>query len=72
MGSLFNRLVRAGMRHGFKRGLGGGSQVWLAVGAVALGARLLQRMASPGKPVIVTERLTPGQALIIRHLRPGE
>jgi len=72
MGSLLDRLVRAGMRRGFKRGLVGGNQVWLAVGAVALGARLLQRMASPGRGVTVTERLSPGQALIIRHLQPGE
>jgi hypothetical protein len=72
MGMLFDRLVRAGMRRGFKRGLVGGNQVWLAVGAVALGARLLRRMAAPGKGVTVIERLSPGQALIIRHLQPGE
>ena len=72
MGALFDRLVKAGMRHGFRRGVVGGSQVWLAVGAVALGARLLKRMAGPGKPVVVTERLAPGQTLVIRHLRPGE
>jgi len=72
MARLVDRAVRAGMRHGWRRGLVGGSQVWLAVGAAALGVRVLQRLASPGKPVIVTERLEPGESIVVRHLLPGE
>jgi hypothetical protein len=69
---LVDRAVRAGLRHGWRRGLVGGSQVWLAVGAAALGVRVLQRIASPGKPVVVTERLEPGETIVVRHLLPGE
>jgi hypothetical protein len=71
VGGLFDRAVRAGIRHGWRRGLIGGSQAWLAVGAAALGVRVLQRLAA-GKPVIVTERLDPGESIIVRHLLPGE
>jgi hypothetical protein len=56
------------MRLGLRRGLGDGSRVWLTVGAAALLVRLFQRMASPGKPVVVTEDLQPGETLVIRHL----
>jgi hypothetical protein len=71
-GGLTDRVVRYGLRAGWRKGLGDGSQVWLAVGAVAAAVRLLQRMAGPGKPVVVTERLAPGESLVIRHLPPGE
>jgi len=72
VGRIFDRAVRAGLRHGWRRGLVGGSQAWLAVGAAALGVRVLQRLASPGKPVVVTERLEPGETIVVRHLLPGE
>ena len=71
MGGVFDRLVKAAMRHGWRRGVMGGSQAWMALGAAALGLRVIRRMASP-KPVVITERLTPGRALVIRHLRRGE
>jgi hypothetical protein len=69
---LLDRIVRAGIRRGLRRGLMEGSQLWLAVGAAALGVRVLRRLASRGKPVVVTERLGPGESLVIRHLMPGE
>jgi len=43
----------------------------LVVGVIAVGIRLFQRMASPGKAVIVTELLDPGETLVISHLPPG-
>ena len=52
---LVERALRYGFRNGLRRGLGDGNQVWLAVGAVAAGIRLLRWMAGPGKPTIVTE-----------------
>jgi hypothetical protein len=70
--SLTDRAVRRAMRMGWQRGLGDGSRVWLAVGATAVAVRLFQRMAGPGKPTIVTENLAPGEAIVIRHLKPGE
>jgi hypothetical protein len=69
---LVDRALRAGVRRGLRRGLVEGDRLWLAVGAVALGVRVVQRLASPGKPIVVTERLEPGQTLIVRHLLPGE
>jgi hypothetical protein len=72
MSSRLDRLLRAGVRRGLRRGLVDGERLWLAVGAAALGVRLLQRLAGPGKPIVVTERLEPGQTLVVRHLLPGE
>ena len=71
IGGLADRAVRAALRTGARRGLGDGSRGWLAVGAIALGIRLFQRMARPGKAVIVSELLEPGETLIISHLPPG-
>jgi hypothetical protein len=69
---LVERALRYGFRNGLRRGLGDGNQVWLAVGAVAAGIRLLRWMAAPGKPTIVTELLEPGQTIVIHHLQRGE
>jgi hypothetical protein len=63
---LLDRAVRLGLRHGLRRGLMGGSQLWMAVGAVALGVRIIQRWGAP-KPIVVTERLAPGEAIVVRH-----
>jgi len=72
IGGLADRAVRYGIRAGVRKGLSDGSRVWLAIGGVAVGVRLLQRMAAPGKPVLVTEDLAPGETLVIRYLLPGE
>jgi len=71
IGGLANRAVRNAVRTGLRRGLGDGSRGWLVVGVIAVGIRLFQRMASPGKAVIVTELLDPGETLVISHLPPG-
>jgi hypothetical protein len=68
---LLDRAVRLGLRHGLRRGLMGGSQLWMAVGVVALGVRIVQRWGSP-KPIVVTERLAPGEAIVVRHFFPPE
>jgi hypothetical protein len=72
LGGLANRAVGAALRTGMRKGIGDGSRVWFALGAVALGVRLVQRLASPGKPVVVTEQLRVGEALVIRHLSREE
>ena len=69
--SLGERAIRAALRRGARQGLGDGSKPWMVVGAAALTIRVLQRISTP-KPVVVAERLEPGQTLVIRHLRPGE
>ena len=71
IGGLANRAVRTALRTGARRGLGDGSKGWLIVGALALVIRVFQWMARPGKSVIVTELLEPGQSLVISHLPPG-
>lgn len=68
---LLDRAVRAGIRHGLRKGLLGGSQVWMGLGAVALGIRAVQRLRARD-PVVVTERLEPGQTLIVRHFAPAD
>jgi hypothetical protein len=68
---LLDRAVRVGIRRGFRQGLVDGNQVWLALGTAALGMRLLQMVAAR-RAVVVTERLNPGEALVIRHFLPGE
>ncbi len=69
--SLFDRAVRTGIRRGFRDGLFGDSQLWLALGAVALGVRAIQRLGAR-KAVVVTEQLRPGETIVVRHLAPGE
>ena len=68
---LFDRAVRLGLRHGLRKGLFGGSQLWMAVGAVALGVRVIQRLGARNA-VVVTERLNPGDTLVIQHFLPPE
>ena len=67
-----DRLVRWAMRTGLRRGWSDGSKVWFTIGAVALGVRLLQRLAAPGKPIVISEVLEPGQALTIVHLAQAD
>jgi hypothetical protein len=52
-------------RRGLVDGLLGGRTGWLLVGAAALFASELRK---GGRQVRVTERLSPGQRLEIRHL----
>ncbi len=65
---MLERLLREATRRGLRRGLGEGSRVWLALGALAVAVRLLRWMAGPGRPIVVTEDLAPGETLEIRHL----
>jgi len=69
--AVLERVARIGIRRGFREGLVGGNQVWLALGAAALGVRALQLVAGR-RSVVVTERLNPGETLLIRHYLPGE
>jgi hypothetical protein len=71
LASVGDRVVREALRQGARRGMGDGSRTWIVIGAAALTVRLLQRMAT-SKPTVITERLAPGESLVIRHLAPGE
>jgi hypothetical protein len=68
VGALLRTLVRTG----FRRGLGAaGGKGWLAVGLMAGTIQFLRRKR--GEPKIhLTEKLKPGQSIVITHLRKGE
>lgn len=65
-------MIRILLRNGVRKGLIGGSRAWLAVGAVAGGVRLLQRMARNEPDVLLCEELPQGGVLVITHQGPGE
>ena len=59
-------------RQAVRRGLLGSSRLWLAVFVAGRLARMLRRVIGPRKPpVVFSERLGPGAAIAIHHLRRG-
>jgi hypothetical protein len=62
-----NSLIRLGIRRGFQLGLLRGSRLWLLVGGLALGARMVQRMVEKESVVAYQEELAPGEKLIITN-----
>jgi hypothetical protein len=64
---LIDRLTRRALRDGVLRGLFGGSDLWLAVGALGLLVKVLTRKDTPR---VVTERLALGESLVVTHLPP--
>ncbi len=56
----------------FRNGLLGGSRVWLTVFVVRFVGRWLARVLKQGDmPVKFSERLAPGESLVIRHVDPS-
>lgn len=53
--SLLRRLTNAGTRRGLA-----GSNVWLAVAIVAVGARAIRRIGRPASDVLYRTRIRPG------------
>jgi hypothetical protein len=70
---LIKTLLRSLGRTGFRKGLGGesGGRGWLAIGVAAWLVRFLQRKKGEPK-VCITEKLEPGQTMVIRHLAKDE
>jgi hypothetical protein len=64
-----NRLIRLGIRQGWRRGILEGRRTWLVLGAVALSARALQRLAGRSEDVVYREELGAGSGLLITNLR---
>ena len=55
----------------FRNGLTGGSRVWMTVFVARFVLRWLARVAKQGEmPVKHSERLAPGESLLIRHVDP--
>ncbi len=66
-------LLRSLGRTGFRKGLGGepGGRGWLLVAVGAWLIRYLQRKKDEPK-IHLTEKLEPGQVIVIRHLAKDE
>jgi len=67
MWKLVDRLTRKLLRDGLRRGLLQGSDLWLALGAVALVVRVI---AKPEPPKVVSQKLALGESVTITHLPP--
>ncbi len=62
---LVDRLTRAAVRRGLRDGLMAGDGRWLAAGAFAWLVRFLMKRH---EPEVVTERLRPGESLLVTNL----
>jgi hypothetical protein len=67
---LLHRLLRAGMRQGWRRGVIDGSQPWVVVGGLALLGYLAGKALHREPEVVFSEKLKPGQSLRITHEAP--
>jgi len=53
------------------KGLLGGQRGWLAVGAVVWAPRLVRKAFGKTEVVVATERLDPGQTLVLSAIPPS-
>lgn len=67
LGRIFTRLVRAGMRKGWQRGVKRGERAWVVVGGLALIGHLAGRAWAHRERVVVRERIRPGEVLQVTH-----
>ena len=63
------RLLRLLLRNGLRKGLLGGSRPWLIAGGVAAGIRVLRKIAGSEPKVVYSEKLQPGETVVIAHGR---
>lgn len=62
-------LLRKLSRLGFRKGMGGGNRVWLALGILSwFAARAKEKAKDP--PSLYREVLKPGEAIAVRVLEP--
>lgn len=66
-----NRLIRIGLRRGWRQGVLGGDRTWLYVGVGAMLLRMLLRAWAKEEHVVYREVLAPGQRLVITHEPPS-
>lgn len=57
------------LRQGFRRGVLQGSRPWLVMGGVALGLRVPRKVSGSEPEVVYSEKLAPGESLVIAHER---
>lgn len=65
--SRLERLLRSGIRLGWRRGVAGGSPAWTALGGIAAVAWLVRRALRRSEEVVFSQRLAPGETLQIFH-----
>ena len=63
--------LRTIIRLGLLRGVFRGSKVWLYLGVTAFVLRLFGRLTAR-KPVVVTDRLRPGERMLITHFKRNQ
>lgn len=68
--SRAGRLLKAGMRVGWARGVQGGNRAWLVVGALSVLGHLARKGLKRPEDVLWTGEVRPGQVLTVRHLPP--
>lgn len=68
MGAMLRSLARTGVRRGLS---GPGGRGWLALGLAAGTIQFLRRHAGEPK-VQLTEKLKPGETMVITHYRKGD
>ncbi|MBV8949865.1 MAG: hypothetical protein JOZ99_03245 [Actinobacteria bacterium] len=66
MASLLRTLARTGLR----RGLLEGRRPWLMIGLTATGLRIVARVMARKPQVVYSEKLSPGERIVIRALPP--
>lgn len=67
---MFEYFLRRATILGTRRGLGG-SNAWLVVAILAVGARVLRRLANPEPEVLYRTRIRPGDRFEISAREPG-
>ena len=69
--SLKVRLALLIRRNALKKGLFGGNQVWLAIGAFVWGRKFVKKTFGRNEEYVTTETLTRGNAVRIEAIGPG-
>lgn len=67
MKERLDSLLRKAIRHGLRQGLLAGDGKWLVIGAVAWLVRFLRKTR---EPEVVTERLRPGESILVTNIGP--
>lgn len=68
MKKLLRRLVSAGLREGWIRGVQDGKRTWIVVFGLAILGHLAGRWLPRKTDVVFSEKLAPGEAFEITHL----
>lgn len=60
-------MVKFLMRSGFRKGVMGGSQVWLVLGGVGVLMRVMKKLSGSEPEVVYSEELPVGTAIVIAN-----